>query len=72
MIAIGDWDVEILKDNWTAVTRDRSLSAHYEHTIAVTAKGPEILSQRVKTRTLSKDKGVSTCLSRMCTRLRAR
>jgi methionyl aminopeptidase len=30
MIAAGDWDVEILSDNWTAVTRDRSLSAHYE------------------------------------------
>lgn len=44
MIAIGDWHVEILKDNWTAVTQDRSLSAHYEHTIAITRKGPEILS----------------------------
>ena len=45
MIAIGDWDVEILADNWTAVTRDRSLSAHYEHTVAVTHEGCEILSQ---------------------------
>ncbi|NOR15653.1 MAG: type I methionyl aminopeptidase [Candidatus Aminicenantes bacterium] len=45
MISIGDWDVEVLTDNWTAVTKDRSLSAHYEHTIAVTGKGPEILSQ---------------------------
>ena len=44
MIACGDWDVEILADNWTAVTRDRSLSAHYEHTIAVTEKGVEVLS----------------------------
>jgi methionyl aminopeptidase len=44
MIAMGDWDVEILDDNWTAITRDRSLSAHYEHTVAVTEKGPEILS----------------------------
>ncbi len=44
MIAIGDWDVEILDDNWTAVTRDRSLSAHFEHTVAITQKGPEILS----------------------------
>lgn len=44
MIAVGDWEVEILKDNWTAITKDRSLSAHYEHTIAVTADGPEILS----------------------------
>jgi methionyl aminopeptidase len=48
MISIGDWDVEVLTDNWTAVTKDRSLSAHYEHTIAVTGKGPEILSQRAE------------------------
>lgn len=44
MIAMGDWDVEILDDNWTAITRDGSLSAHYEHTVAITEKGPEILS----------------------------
>ncbi len=44
MIAMGDWDVEVLDDNWTAVTKDRSLSAHYEHTVAITQKGPEILS----------------------------
>ena len=44
MIAMGDWDVEILDDNWTAITRDRSLSAHYEHTVAITEEGPEILS----------------------------
>jgi methionyl aminopeptidase len=44
MIALGHWEVEILADNWTAVTRDRSLSSHYEHTIAVTRDGPEILS----------------------------
>lgn len=44
MIAMEDWDVEILDDNWTAITRDRSLSAHYEHTVAITQKGPEILS----------------------------
>jgi methionyl aminopeptidase len=45
MISIGDWNVEILDDNWTAVTRDRSLSAHYEHTVAITQNGPEILSR---------------------------
>jgi methionyl aminopeptidase len=44
MIAMGNWEVEILDDNWTAVTKDRSLSAHYEHTVAITEKGPEILS----------------------------
>jgi len=44
MIAIGDWQVEILKDDWTAVTRDRSLSAHFEHSVALTENGVEILS----------------------------
>ncbi|UCC41678.1 MAG: type I methionyl aminopeptidase [Candidatus Aminicenantes bacterium] len=44
MIAMGDWKVEILTDNWTAVTQDRSLSAHYEHTVAVTQNGTKILS----------------------------
>lgn len=44
MIAAGDWHVEILADNWTAVTKDRSLSAHFEHTVALTPSGPEILS----------------------------
>jgi len=44
MIAAGDWYVDILADDWTAVTRDKSLSAHYEHTVAVTKKGMEILS----------------------------
>ena len=44
MIAVGDWRVEILADNWTAVTQDRSLSAHFEHTVAVTENGPQILS----------------------------
>lgn len=44
MIAIGDWQVEILKDDWTAVTKDRSLSAHFEHSVALTENGVEILS----------------------------
>lgn len=44
MIAIGDWQVEVLRDNWTAVTGDRSLSAHYEHTVALSQNGVEILS----------------------------
>jgi methionyl aminopeptidase len=45
MIAVGDWDVEIKDDNWTAITKDRSLSAHYEHTVAFTQQGAKILSQ---------------------------
>jgi methionyl aminopeptidase len=46
MIALGGWEVDVLEDGWTAVTRDRSLSAHYEHTVALTENGPEILSAR--------------------------
>lgn len=45
MIAAGDWEVEVLDDGWTAVTRDRSLAAHYEHTVAWTADGLEVLSR---------------------------
>jgi methionyl aminopeptidase len=44
MISIGDWNVEVLTDNWTAVTQDRSLSSHFEHTVALTERGVEILS----------------------------
>lgn len=39
-------DVEILEDGWTAVTKDGSLSSHFEHTIAITESGPIILSKR--------------------------
>ncbi len=46
MIAAGDWNVEIKDDNWTAITKDRSLSSHYEHTVAFTQRGAEILSIR--------------------------
>lgn len=45
MISMGSAEVEILADNWTAVTKDRSLSAHFEHSIAVTANGPVVLSR---------------------------
>jgi len=46
MIAQGGWEVDVLEDGWTAVTRDRTLSAHFEHTVALTPEGPEILSAR--------------------------
>lgn len=45
MVNAGAPEVEILPDNWTAVTKDRSLSAHFEHTIALTEEGVEILTQ---------------------------
>lgn len=44
MVTMGTDEVEILEDKWTAVPKDRSLSAHFEHTIAITKDGPEILS----------------------------
>lgn len=44
MVTVGSYDVDILEDNWTAVTKDRKLSAHFEHSVAITANGPEILS----------------------------
>ncbi|MCR9255280.1 MAG: type I methionyl aminopeptidase [Alphaproteobacteria bacterium] len=44
MLNAGRKDVKILNDGWTAVTRDRSLSAQFEHSIVVTAKGCEILT----------------------------
>ncbi len=46
MINAGGAEVEILEDQWTAVTRDRKLSAHFEHTVAVSENGPLILSKR--------------------------
>ena len=45
MVNIGGPDVKILDDGWTVVTADGSLSAHYEHTIAITKNGPEILTK---------------------------
>jgi methionyl aminopeptidase len=44
MINIGTWEVKVLKDGWTVVTADRSLSAHFEHTIAISDGEPDILS----------------------------
>ena len=44
MVTLGGDEVKILHDGWTAVTQDRSLAAHFEHTVAVTAHGPEVLT----------------------------
>lgn len=44
MVTLGSYEVQIMPDHWTAVTRDHSLSAHFEHSVAITAQGPEILS----------------------------
>lgn len=45
MVNAGASEVELLADGWTAVTKDRSLSAHFEHTIAITEDGGRILTQ---------------------------
>jgi methionyl aminopeptidase len=44
MVNLGTYEVVTKQDNWTVVTRDGKLSAHFEHTIAITDKGPEILT----------------------------
>jgi methionyl aminopeptidase len=56
MVNAGAPGVKTLKDNWTAVTQDGSLSAHFEHTVLITGSEPEIL----------------TCLEKMPLRLKAR
>ena len=45
MVTMGSWEVRVLEDRWTAVTVDGSLAAHFEHTVAVTEDGPEILTR---------------------------
>jgi methionyl aminopeptidase len=44
MVNAGTWRVEILADRWTAVTEDRRVSSHFEHTVAIGANGPEVLT----------------------------
>lgn len=44
MVNMGKSEIYIDENGWTAVTKDKSLSAHFEHTVAITDKGPEILS----------------------------
>lgn len=44
MVTLGSYEVEILPDKWTAVTKDGKLAAHYEHSVAITHNGPRILS----------------------------
>lgn len=51
MLNAGKYQVSILPDDWTAVTKDRTLSAQYEHTIAVTETGYEVLTLRAEEKT---------------------
>jgi methionyl aminopeptidase len=46
MVAMGRPDTRVLGDGWTAVTKDGSLAAHFEHTVALTAAGPDVLTAR--------------------------
>ena len=45
MVTMGHWEVRVLDDRWTAVTADGSLAAHFEHSVAVTEHGPEVLTK---------------------------
>jgi len=45
MVNEGGYRVKVLSDGWTVVTEDGSLSAHFEHSVAITENGPEILSR---------------------------
>ncbi len=49
MVNAGTHEVEVLEDKWTAVTKDRRLSAHFEHSIAITEQGPWVLSRASST-----------------------
>ncbi len=44
MVNAGDWRVKVLKDGWTTVSLDGSLTAHYENTVLITEDGPEVLT----------------------------
>ena len=46
MVNLGDPGCVHLDDGWTVVTKDGAFSAHFEHTVAITAKGPWVLTQR--------------------------
>lgn len=44
MVAMGDWQIKVLKDDWTVITKDGSLAAHYENSLLITDGEPEILT----------------------------
>lgn len=44
MISVGTYEVEVLEDGWTAVTRDRKYAAHYENTVVITDGAPEVIT----------------------------
>jgi len=44
MVSTGDWKIKLAKDNFTYITKDGSISAHFEHSVAITKNGPKILT----------------------------
>ncbi len=44
MVNMGKYDVKVMPDGWTVLTKDGSLSAHFEHTVAITSEGPQIMT----------------------------
>jgi methionyl aminopeptidase len=44
MLSAGSPEIRTLRDGWTVVTADRALSAHFEHTVGITAQGPRVLT----------------------------
>ncbi len=56
MVNLGDYRCEVLEDKWTVLTADRSLSAQFEHTLAVTKNGAEVLTARREPLKHSEDK----------------
>ena len=47
MLNVGDWHTRLGDNHWTVYTIDGSLSAHFEHTIAITDHEPEVLTKRI-------------------------
>ena len=45
MVVTGTWETKVLGDQWTVITADKGLAAHYEHTVLITENGPEILTR---------------------------
>jgi methionyl aminopeptidase len=48
MLNLGTWHTKVLEDHWTVVTADGKISAHFEHTLAITDNYPEVLTRRVE------------------------
>ena len=47
MVSAGKWEAAISEDGWTAVTKDKSFTAHFEHTVAITGQGPVIMTDGI-------------------------